>query len=438
MRKAVFFKKCGRALLCALLLLALLLCAACGAAEESEPEPTPAPTPAPTPCAHVFFGGKCIKCGLPCEHDWHEGRCTICGLYHREHEWEEGVCTVCGLACEHEWEEGVCTVCGFVCRHEDHDRKTLICKDCGLEAHHHYINGVCACGEKPTYIMDLKQYPEEVLSNTDDPGELTSYLYDRRSYEVHPGSRRETKYDRGFVVYTPCGYDPAQRYNVVLLCPGVNQNCHTWLEKSIAFNATYHHFTGKALIDGMIAHGYCEPTIFVSVEYYQNGAASKIAGEFELELREAILPYVVEHYSTYASLDESGHVIPAREHFAFAAVSFGSIMTWDLMPRCSDLFSYWGCYAGNFTDKETMAERLDATAAAGYPENFVYTGIGLLEEGWNTLEKYTDQLEAESSSLEYGKNIVFHKIANAIHWYSCWFIHLHNSMQVFFYNTYEP
>lgn len=432
------FKK---ALLLLLSLCLLLSAAACGEV-ESEPEPTPEPTveptPEPTPCAHVYLEGECLKCRAPCPHEWENGVCRLCELV-CEHHWdEEGVCTVCGLACAHEWDEGVCTICGYVCRHENHDRSSLICRDCGMETQHHYINCVCSCGAKPQYFMSMKKYPEEILSNKDKPGTLTSYLYDRRSYEVNPGSKRETKYDRGFVVYTPHNYDPAQRYNVVVLCPGVNQNCHTWLEKGIAFNATYHHLTGKALIDGMIAQGYCEPTIFVSAEYYQNGAASKIAAEFEQELREAILPSVVKNYSTYASLDESGHVIPAREHFAFAAVSFGSIMAWDLMTRCSDLFSYWGCYAGNFTDKENMAERLDATAAAGYPENFVYTGIGLLEEGWNTLEKYTDQLEAECDSLEYGKNIVFHEISYAIHWYSCWFIHLHNSMQVFFYNTYKP
>ena len=221
-----------KALLLMLSLCLLVSAAACGT-EASEPEPTPEPTveptPEPTPCAHVYLEGECLKCRAPCPHEWENGVCRLCELV-CEHHWdEEGVCTVCGLVCTHEWDEGVCTICGYVCRHENHDRSSLICRDCGMETHHHYINCVCSCGAKPQYFMSMKKYPEEILSNKDKPGTLTSYLYDRRSYEVNPGSKRETKYDRGFVVYTPYNYAPAQRYNVVVLCPGVNQNCHTLL-----------------------------------------------------------------------------------------------------------------------------------------------------------------------------------------------------------------
>jgi hypothetical protein len=423
------------------------------------------------PCAHQWKSGVCTVCGLACAHEWADGVCTICGLrcLHSwadgvctvcgavcEHEWyrgacrrcampcahewrDDGFCAICGLPCSHDWQDGVCTICGLRCRHEHHDPETCLCTACGLPVEHRYVNGRCIfCGEEPAYVMDRLDYPKEVLQGTEDRGTLESFLYDRRTGEIRTGTRREDKFDFGFVIYTPYGYDPERQYNVVLLMPGVNQDCHTWLEKNIAFDATYHHFKGRDLLDGMIACGYCEPTIFVSVEYFQNGAPDRIARDLEQDLRTIILPYVVGHYGTYSSLDEKGAVTPEREHFAFVAVSFGSIVAWDLMTYCSDLFSYWGCYAGCFADRETIAARIDATAAAGYPENFVYTGVGLQEEGWNTLRKYSDEMIAECSSLEYGKNIVFHEINHSIHWYSCWFIHLHNSMQIFFKTVYEP
>ncbi len=414
------------------LLLAALLLAGCGAPQDA---PAAEPTPEPL-CAHDWRDGVCSLCGEVCVHDWAEGVCRVCGMV-CAHDWAEGVCRVCGMVCAHDWDEGVCTICGRVCTHEDHDRETRECRVCGLTVPHRYVNCVCSCGARPQYVEDLKLYPEEVLVNEEGPGQIDSYVYNRLTGEIVEGDRKRNHFERVVLIYTPCGYDPEGAYDVVFLTNASNTNSAAWLTKGYSFDSQHCHFTGKKLLDGMIAQGYCEPTIFVSIEYRRNASPAKTAEMYERELRRDVLPFLIENYATYASLDENRRVIPAREHFAHTGASFGSTMSWELMTRCADLFSYWGLYSGRLSEGVPIVRAIDE-AAAQYPLDFVYVGGGKGEPASGTFEKYTAGIIEDCVSLEEGKNIAFLNLDHAIHWHPTWFVLLHNSMQVFFRNRYEP
>lgn len=421
-------KKQTQRALCALLALGLLFsAAACGA---------PAPSgeygsrrPADEISTHT--------------HTWQDGVCDVCGAQ-CSHVWENGVCSVCGLHCTHSWENGVCTICGLTCPHVRHDAETGRCPDCGLTVDHRMVNGACRrCGAEPQFVMTPNDYPGEVLSAIpEEHGNLDTWHYFPLEGEVEPGERvvksRQDKKIRELVVYTPPGYDPAQRYNLLLIAPGAGHSAHQWLEKTNRVNGLHPRITGRNLLDSMIAHGYTQPLIVAVVEYYLHGAAELVAPVYEQDLRQRVLPFLAREYSTFASVGEDGVFVPAPEHFAFVGVSFGSMMGWELLPSCTDLFSYWGLYSGGFQDNDEMIGRISEGVDESRPIHYLYAGDGTMLDSWHAYFNRFAALTAGCPDLEEGKNAHFFPIKKTEHNYADWNISLFNSLQLFFQNRYEP
>ena len=289
-------KKQTQRALCALLALGLLFsAAACG-------------VPAPS---GVYESRRPADEISTHTHTWQDGVCDVCGAQ-CSHVWENGVCSVCGLHCTHSWENGVCTICGLTCPHVRHDAETGRCPDCGLTVDHRMVNGECCrCGAEPQFVMTPNDYPGEVLSAIpEEHGTLDTWHYFPLEGEVEPGERvvksRQDKKIRELVVYTPPGYDPAQRYNLLLIAPGAGHSAHQWLEKTNRVNGLHPRITGRNLLDSMIAHGYTEPLIVAVVEYYLHGAAELVAPVYEQDLRQRVLPFLAREYSTFASVGEDG------------------------------------------------------------------------------------------------------------------------------------
>ena len=370
------------------------------------------------------------------EHVWEDGVCVICGE-ECVHLWRSGVCTICGEECVHVWQSGVCTICAYACPHTDHDPETLICADCGETAEHRYVDLVCSCGAVPQFITDPSEFPEDVLDGSEQKGTLQTFVYDTRDGSVTPDAKREYKTQREFVVYTPYGYDPEERYNVLVLLHGAGQDCHEWLERRHIFNVSYPFFYGTDLLDAMIERGECEPLIVVSTEYRYFGTPAEVSGPYSRELREGILPYIVENYPTYASLDPEGRLVPAREHFAFSAASFGSMIMWGgMIESCGDIFAYWGGYSGNVTTTEDMVAELNAAGDAGYAPLMIYAGGGSLEESSYSDQRRFAQAVEQCDYLSNG-NAVYHFIKDREHAYSTWDMCLYNSLLVFYRNSHE-
>ena len=418
-------------LLTALALL-LPLCA-CGAQETAErelplpeEEPTAVPEPAETPQVHEWQRGVCRICGEVCEHDW-----------------EGGTCTVCGIFCSHRWEDGRCANCGTVCDHKKHDYETGHCLVCGLEVAHSYVNGVCRyCGREPDYIYKMAEFPGAAAVPTKEKGKLEAYHMPRLGGEIEPGARNTRTYEGrrmlDFVVYTPYGYDPAQQYNVLILTPGVGHNAHYWLERDNKFNVQLGRIQGADMLDGLIANGYIEPLIVVVTEYYLHGQPAESAVYLEQNLRYYILPFLAENYSTYASVDENGFVRPAPEHFAYGGASFGAMLGWQLLPGCTDLFSYWGLLSGGFQHDEETIEQINAGIGETNPVRFLYAGDGKRAVGWMAYRNRIRDLVELCDCFEDGKNILFLATEKTSHNYSSWNMGLYNFLQIFFRNEYIP
>lgn len=384
---------------------------------------------------HRWEDGICTVCGCACAHDWHEGVCRVCGMI-CAHDWQDGVCSICGFGCDHSWDRGVCTSCGYACRHYGHDRETLICPTCGEKVWHSYVNGICSCGAEPAFILDPRDYPVELLAPTEERGKLETFTYPLSGGEITPGFRSGSK-DRELVVYTPYGYDPSVRYNVLILMPGAGHTCHAWLELSHILTVRNSRVRGSDILDGLIASGSIEPLIVVSVEYYHLGTPAEISVPFEKTLRELILPFVVENYSTYAEVAEDGSFVPAREHFAIAGASFGAMIIWQLMQRCEDLFAYWGCYSGRFDDEDALIESFALTGSGAYTVGCLQAGDGMRAIGSQVYKRMVEDLGTDVDSLDQGKNLFFHAIDRTEHTFAAWYLCLHNGLQLFFRNSYR-
>jgi hypothetical protein len=306
------------------------------------------------------------------------------------------------------------------------------------------VNGACRrCGAEPQFVMTPNDYPGEVLSAIpEEHGTLDTWHYFPLEGEVEPGERvvksRQDKKIREIVVYTPPGYDPAQRYNLLLIAPGAGHSAHQWLEKTNRVNGLHPRITGRNLLDSMIAHGYAEPLIVAVVEYYLYGAAELVAPVYEQDLRQRVLPFLAREYSTFASVDGDGAFVPAPEHFAFIGVSFGSMMGWELLPSCTDLFSYWGLYSGGYQNDAVLTERLNTELDAEHPIHYLYAGDGTLLNSWMPYCNRIEILAETCPWFELGKNIRFFPIDKTEHNYADWNISLFNTMQLFFKTRYVP
>lgn len=99
--------------------------------------------------------------------------------------------------------------------------------------------------------------------------------------------------------------------------------------------------------------------------------------QFVRELREDILPFIVQNYSTYAADGSAEAISAARDHFAYAGLSMGSIYAYNsVMPLCLDLFAWFGCFSGSDCYVDLAADALSGEANAAYPIRYFYNSIG--------------------------------------------------------------
>ena len=374
---------------------------------EPTPAPTPTPVPSPTPCPHL--------------------------------RWEDGVCADCGEICSHEtWEEGVCLRCGLACAHPDHDPETRRCSRCGAQTPHTYLKGRCTlCGAGPVFIDEI--LPRDLFAASDRPGRLETLTYTANDYRDQPG-REPTLIEKNMVVYLPYGYDPAKKYDLLVLVHGMGCTERYWLAEPQDYcypDEDYVYTTD--LLDSMIADARCREMIIATPCFYRNsenlGNYYRIVDEkqFLYEMREYILPLLLETYSTWAEEPTLEGMAAARQHFAYAGLSMGSIYAFtSFIPECQDLFGWFGCFSGSDGAMYKLARSIDGFAAVGMPIYYLYNSIGSKDTMlYGHRGQYRELLEKTQSLVE-GENMAFTEIRDARHTYEAWSTGLYNFLPVVF------
>ncbi|MBR1456833.1 MAG: hypothetical protein IJ594_06695, partial [Oscillospiraceae bacterium] len=352
----------------------------------------PTPEPEPTPCPHPA--------------------------------WEDGVCAVCGEPCAHPaWENGACTVCGLACEHPAHDAQTRVCAVCGETVYHRYVGGVCACGAQPLsydYVL-----PDRFYEPCEHPGTIESWDFQN----AVPGW---ATYTRHLLIYLPYGYDPEGQYDLLLLMHGTGDDETAWL--------TCPHYVPdrmmevRTIFDHMIDEQLIRPLIIVTVGLYEDfgGYVGDPTEErLAVELREIILPHLVETYATYAAGGDPAQLEAAREHFAIGGLSWGSYFSYASGMRLNlPYFGSFICFSGN-DNPDLVLSVINAPELIGYPIYLYYSAAGTTDmahyggiNNFNQIVKYTDRLVE-------GENAFLHETEGG-HTWNVWSTEIFNALQLCF------
>ena len=385
---------------------------------------TPEPTPEPTPCPHLsYVDGVCTDCGEACAHE----------------AWKDGVCVRCGLVCEHQWVNGVCSVCAAACAHPAHDEETCLCTECGAFVRHHFFNSVCAlCGGDPQY-SDL-DIPDELRVPCEQQGTLVHVTYDTHNYPMEAYGVMD-EYTKNMTVYLPYGYDPTEQYDVIVIMHGMGYMSEYWLDTVQEYAHDGEQVMTVDVLDNMIARGLCPPVIVAAPTFYRD---SVILGEylsgsaFAPELRNDVIPFIVEHFATYAAEPTSEAVAAVREHFAYVGLSMGSIIGFQsALSLCLDLFGYYGCFSGFSTYPANILSHIDTDEYKDYPILYLYNNAATWDVALSDHRYYYQQLLEASDRFVEGENTCFVEVKDYGHEFRTWIVGLYDCLMVFFADTYK-
>ncbi len=380
---------------------------------------------------------------LAADHD-HEyggdGVCTVCGEECPHSVWINGVCAACGLACDHPaWEDGRCVRCHVLCDHPEHDKETCICTQCGAYVEHTYIGGHCPrCGRWPALQSD--PLPTWIFAPCAHQGTVQTLSYQTHDYVKERSDGGTYLRNKKLCVYLPYGYDPAERYDVLILLHGMGDNERYWLLKEQEYYAPEEaHVYTTDMLDNMMAAKLCRRMIVVTPTFYPNSDDIWRYNrwgdqeQFTFELRQDILPLIVKTYSTYAEDETQAGISAAREHFAYAGLSMGSIYAYNsFLPLCLDIFAWYGCFSGSETYIRLTADAINAVNNKDYPILFFYNSCGV-NDGMkaNHYAQYKKLVEL-CPGLTESVNATFTDIYSAGHEYKAWGLGLYNFLLLLF------
>lgn len=347
--------------------------------------------PEPTPCAHSWEAGICTQCGTQCEHVF-----------------TQGVCKICGMPCNHDWQHGVCKKCGLLCAHDKHDSESLLCVDCGEHQPHELANAKCRhCDYEPAFYDDF--LPDEFYTPCNEQGKVLTFNYGTNFYGSVNGTVKGAK------IYLPYGYDHYDKdtkYDVMIVIHGMGGSENDMISASFPYGGKT--LCMRNIYDHMIQDGLCKPMIIVGIctyaylgEEYEDTGARQIG----YELRETILPYIVNHFNTYAENSNIEAISAARQHFGIGGLSNGSLYALNSgMIQNFDLFGNYACFSGN-NYAESVVRVINEEENKNLPIFCFMAGAGVngsqqgnSSRGFETIVKGCDRLTEGENAFYIGVN----------------------------------
>ena len=241
---------------------------------------------------------------------------------------------------------------------------------------------------------------------TEYHGEVNDVRYRTHWYSAHT-AHDHVKY---MTVYTPYGYNENEKYDVLVLIPGMDMTENCYLNKA-------HHYASGAtgsvflpnLFDNAIEQGLMKPMIVVNINYF--GATVPGAPNLEQdcnhvvnELRYDVLPYIAENYSTYAENGSEASLQEAREHFGIFGFSYSATMVakW-VMPECLDICAWFGASSVFFTNTDAGISKINKQCEK-YPLRYFYCGCGSNDDAKNQTQDMYQILLDGCPCLKRGEN----------------------------------
>lgn len=326
---------------------------------------------------------------------------------------------------------------------------------------HNFVDGKCEYCDETTFFTQDPIGGTAAMAECSEKGTVIEIHYTAHSYyleQAYPDAG-DIMLEKTAYVYLPYGYDEndtATRYNVFYLMHGNKQNEGYWFKQGTfaADDSAYTKGYGtENVLDNLIKEGKAEKTIVVTPTFYsevegydfpENGENNNtIIDCYGNELINDLMPYIAEHFNTYAASGSQEDLKAARDHQAYAGVSMGSCLSYHSVWRyCLEYFAY----IGSFSAGATMDNQVIAADAQKYiaenPVKYHYACCGTQEgKGANSLDGMLDSFLAMQNTtagktfgddIAAGENSMFMMVNMTGHNYATWITALYNCMQVFF------
>ena len=321
------------------------------------------------------------------------------------------------------------------CLHEAHDPLTQVCARCGQTVCHDYVNGICRCGKIAPLTSDY--FDASFWAPCTHAGTVETITYTTHDAYATP----QEAFTKSMEVYLPYGYNPSEKYNVLVLLHGNGGDEHYWFKaRGYSYADGYSPWEPfSTVLDNMIDRHLCKPVIVVSPTYYlteedrlSGNDLSRDSTRMRYEVLQSILPAVISRYSTYAAGTGYSDMCAARDHFGFLGASYGgmiacnAILTYDI-----DVFSWLATVSGIYANVPEMNKTWQILNFSDLPINYLYTSAGendtMREDtvsSYESLIGYSDKLTSS--------NCCYIDVAAAEHEERVWDNAVYNCLMLFF------
>ena len=267
--------------------------------------------------------------------------------------------------------------------------------------YHAYKDNRCViCGKEPCFYEG--NVPARYYFQCPEQGKVVSFKYKTRDWRTD-GSKEVEKEG---LAYLPYGYDESKRYNVMILLHGHTLDRHAFMDKAFGFDygvkVQYHND-----YDWFFYEKLCRPMIIVTLDTPPE--AEHNFRDMQYEIRYDVLPYLADHFATYAKNGSEASLIAARDHFGLGGSSNGAGFT-----HGGSIYSnlaYFGSVimaAGGMKYVE-HADCLNRDKDQ-YKLNCLVRLCGTLDRNYEDVLKGYNHVAKHVDYLEKGKNLYFFSV----------------------------
>ena len=268
--------------------------------------------------------------------------------------------------------------------------------------------------------------PKYTMMRTDEASGKVEHI----TYPSHDYAGDGGEITKEANIYLPAGYSEDKKYNVMFLLHGIGGNENEWgLNKA--------NSRVKAIMDNLAYYGDTEPFIIVT----PNGRACESNGSsqsidafylFGQELRNDLIPYIDENYSTYADYSEGYDLSEARAHRAIAGLSMGGMQTINIgIGECVDMFGYFGAFSAAPTSN-LASKTASILEDNQYPIYYFYNICGLQDRtAYTSASAAAKILPSVCDQFVEGENFMWQELDGG-HDFHIWYLGFYNFAQIVF------
>ncbi len=241
-------------------------------------------------------------------------------------------------------------------------------------------------------------------------------------------------------VYLPYGYDENGQYDVLFLIHPRGCDDRFWLEQThnYAWPELDAPVDAVCMLDNLIERGLARPMLVVSIRGYLDEQAmrvhdsAQIYPQMEKEFAQVILPFVVEHFATYAEGGSREQLSAAREHFGVLGASFGAFMEeLSVLAPNLDLVSWYAMTGGGSVTRNYLEPIWKSSGTTGLPISLLYFIEGEFDDMGPIVSSVRD-LAAWEGVFKADGNLRFIQINGIGHNETEWVTALYDAAQLFF------